>query len=71
MNIDELRRKLRLTEQELAGTKKTLETSEKHNERLQKENTALKGKIHRAVGLLLPEGTTLSDQWDNYKEPGY
>ena len=71
MKIDDLRRVLRLTEQELAGTRKALETSEEHNKRLREENTALKGKILKAVGHLLPEGTTLSDNWDNYQEPGY
>lgn len=71
MNIDELRRKLRLTEQDLAGARQSLVSCERHNKRLGEENTALKGKILQAVGHLLPEGTTLSDDWDNYKEPGY
>jgi len=71
MNIDELRRKLRLTEQELADTKKTLATSEQRCEKLTKRNSELEGNALKAVQTLLPEGTTLSDNWDNYKEPGY
>jgi len=71
MNIDDTRRVLRLTEQELAGTRKALEESEQHNKRLREENEMLKGRMHKAVGLLLPEGTTLSTNWDNYEEPGY
>lgn len=71
MNIDDTRRVLRLTEQELAGTRKALEESKQHNKRLREENEMLKGRMHKAVGLLLPEGTTLSTNWDNYEEPGY
>ena len=71
MNIDETRKKLRVTEQALADMSKALKKIEEHNELLRKENTALKGKILQAVSHLLPEGTTLSDNWDNYQEPGY
>ena len=71
MNIDELRRKLRVTEQELAETKKRLVSSEKRCTELDKQKTELEGKALQAVNLLLPEGTTLSNNWDNYQEPGY
>ena len=71
MNIDELRRKLRLTEQELTETRKHLAASEKQCAELDKQKTGLEGKAAQAVNLLLPEGTTLSTNWDNYEEPGY
>jgi septal ring factor EnvC (AmiA/AmiB activator) len=71
MNLDDLRRKLRVTEQELADTRKRLDASEKRCAELDKAKTALEGKAHQAVALLLPEGTSLSTKWDNYEEPGY
>jgi regulator of replication initiation timing len=71
MNIDQLRRQLRQTEKELLQTKAALDTADEDNKRLREENNSLKGRMHRAVTMLLPEGTTLSDNWDNFKEPGY
>jgi len=71
MNIDETRRKLRTTEMELADTRRKLAASEQRCEELTKRNSELEAKTHKAVQLLLPEGATLSTNWDNYKEPGY
>lgn len=71
MSLDETRRKLRTTERDLAKTKKALAASEQRCAELTKRNSELEGKAHKAVQLLLPEGTTLSTNWDNYKEPGY
>jgi len=71
MTLDETRRKLRLTEMELTDTKKKLAASEQRCAELTKRNSELEGNAHKAVQILLPEGTTLSDNWDNYQEPGY
>ena len=71
MNLDDTRRKLRETEMELGRTKNQLLASEERCKRLQTAKTALEVKAHKAVGLLLPEGTSLKTNWDNYKEPGY
>lgn len=71
MNLDETRRKLRTTETELAETKKQLAASEQRCAELTKRNSELENKAHKAVQLLLPKGTTLSNHWDNYEEPGY
>ena len=71
MNIDETRQKLRTTEMELADTRRKLAASEQRCDKLVKRNTELEAKAHKAVQLLLPEGSTLSTNWDNYKEPGY
>ena len=70
-DLDQLRRDLQLTRQRLADCTKALATSEEHAGKLREENEKLKGRMHKAVGVLLPEGTTLSNNWDNYKEPGY
>ena len=71
MTLDETHRKLRTTEMALADTKKKLTASEQRCAELTKRNSELEGNALKAVQTLLPEGTTLSDNWDNYKEPGY
>lgn len=71
MNLDETRRKLRTTEMGLADTKRRLAASEQRCAELTKRNSELEGNAHKAVQLLLPEGTTLSDNWDNYDESGF
>lgn len=71
VDIDQLRRDLRMARQGLADCTKALAASEERAGKLRKENEMLKGRMHKAAGLLLPEGTTLSDNWDNYEEPGY
>ena len=54
MNIDELRRKLRLTEQELVKTKGALKGERTRNEELRKEVSDLEGKMHTVVETLFP-----------------
>jgi len=69
--IDELRHQLRDTQNELQATRTKLNNAKNESVRLRKENDDLKERMRRAVAPLLPEGTTLSSNWDNYKEPGY
>lgn len=69
--IDQLRHDLRLAKQGLADCTKALDASTRREGELRRENAALKERMHKAVVLLLPEGTRLSDGWDNYEEPGY
>jgi len=71
MNLDETRRKLRTTEMELADAKKKLAASEQQCAKFINRISELEGKAYKAVQLLLPENTALTDNWDNYKEPGY
>jgi hypothetical protein len=70
-DIDQLRRDLRMARQGLADCTKALDASTKREGELREENNTLKARMQKAVGLLLPKGTTLSDNWDNYEEPGY
>ena len=70
-DLDQLRRNLQLAKQGLADCTKALHASQEREGKLREENEMLKGRMHKAVGLLLPEGTTLSTNWDNYEEPGY
>lgn len=69
--LDQLRRDLHMARQGLADCTKALAASEERAGKLREENEMLKTRMHQAVGLLLPEGTTLSTNWDNYQEPGY
>ena len=69
--IDELRHQLRDTQNELQATRTKLNNAKNESVRLRKENDDLKERMRRAVAPLLPEGTTLSNNWDNYTEPGY
>jgi len=71
LNIDQLRHQLRDTEKELRGMMTKLNNAKNESVKLRKENDDLKALMHKAVATLLPEGTTLSDNWDNYQEPGY
>lgn len=71
LSIDQLRRQLRDTEKELQATRTKLNNAKNESVKLRKENDGLKERMHKAVATLLPEGTTLSNNWDNYKEPGY
>lgn len=70
-NIDQIRRKLRDTEKRLLTAEAKLKSSKREITDLRKENDGLKKRMHRAAATLLPDGTTLSDNWDNYQEPGY
>ena len=67
LTIDELRHQLRDTQNELRATKTALSTTDEDNKKLRRENDGLKHKMHKAVTTLLPEGTSLSDNWDDYK----
>jgi hypothetical protein len=71
LNIDQLRRKLRDTEKELLGAKAALDMADEDNKKLREENRKLTARTHKAIRVLLPEGSTLSDNWDNYTEPGF
>lgn len=71
MNIDQMRRKLRDTEKLLLKAKAELKSSKTEARELRKENDGLKGRLHKALQTLMPEGATLSTNWDNYQEPGY
>jgi len=70
-DIDQLRRDLRMARQGLADCTKALAASQERVGKLREENAMLKDRMRKAVGLLVPEGTTLSDNWDDYEEPGY
>ena len=71
LNIDQLRRKLRETEKELLGAKAALDMADEDNKKLREEIRHHTDRAHKVIRILLPEGSTLSDNWDNYKEPGY
>lgn len=69
--IDQLRHDLRMARQGLADCTKALDASTKREGELRRENEDLKGRMRRALGHLMPEGARLSDNWDDYEEPGY
>jgi hypothetical protein len=69
--IDQLRRQLRETEKELLGAKAALDMADEANKKLREENRKLTARAHKVIRILLPEGSTLSDNWDNYQEPGF
>lgn len=54
MNLDETRRKLRVTEMELAKTKRSLESERHHNAQLRARVSELEGKMHTVVGIFFP-----------------
>lgn len=69
--IDKLRHDLRVAKQGLSDCTKALHASEQREGDLRKEVDSLKSRMHQALTILLPEGTTLSNNWDNFQEPGY
>ena len=55
MNIDEIRRKLRVTEQELADTKRTLKSAQHDVKRFREQLSEREANDHRIVGMLFPD----------------
>jgi chromosome segregation ATPase len=71
LTIDQLRRKLRDTEKLLLKATAELKSSKREAKELRKENQKLTDRIHKAGGILRPDGAAQDKLWDNYKEPGY
>lgn len=69
--LDMLRRDLRAAKAGLANCSKALAAAQEREDKLRQENRALRARMQQALDLLRPEGTTLSNSWDDYQEPGY